>query len=179
MTPIQEDFVEILKTQDQVLINDEFVNKLNWDGLTLGDVIFMIDCGADARCDEDLPFVESCCQDDTEIPLYFLNIYGADINAHNGEALYNALLNNKYNLMEILLQNGIMVSNEVIERSLDDESFLKILIKYGLEIQRISKIFTEKILIKKLNKDKEIIKCLINNNVDFNEIFIEMSNKWN
>lgn len=156
--------------------------------LSLEEIKYMIELGADPRGDNDMPVVLACCLSDINVVTYFINEYGADIYAHNNNALYNAIRNeNKESSIEItrmLLDNGIVANNSDIKLAIQENNYeiIKLLVDYGTEPERIIKIFFEQIFID-LNEygynmvysnSLSMLKFLNQYNVDLNQIISQI-----
>lgn len=135
---IIEKFNKLLEKNDSDAINRYFVSKCY--SCNLEEIKYMVDNGADPRYNNDQPFVELCRSPCISIPLYFLKEYGADINAQNGQALENACYCNNYDLIDILIRNGIFITNDAIKLAINTDAYesLNVFIASGVNPQIVA-----------------------------------------
>lgn len=115
---------------------------------------YLISLGMDPRLDNDTPFIKSCSRTTPEMMLFFLNEYYADINAQNGKAMVYAIGNHCLETINILLDNGIILTDKAIREIFrcDGSSVMKLLLQRGEDPERLFRIFLEEYF----NKDNDI-----------------------
>lgn len=111
--------------------------------LSVQDMEIAIQYGIDPRYDEDMLFAE-CSPTNIELIKYLLNC-GCDINAHDSKALYNSIHYDKIETAKFLLENGINVTNDIIMEACNvGQQYIKLLIDYGVDPERVMKIYLTK-----------------------------------
>jgi len=169
----QENFLTILDTGDQDAVDKYFIDKMHYN-LLLQQIEFMIDHGANPRYNNDKPFVLSCANIDINVPRYFINNWNVDINAHDGEAMMNAMYEERLATIKLLLDCNITLTDGVITTSVELRLLdtIELFINYSVDPQHIGKLYMEKMLENRYTKPfSQVISRLSKNNVDFNEIF--------
>lgn len=171
----KKQFEELVQKHDQLAIDKFFLNKLDYFSITLNDIKYMVSLGANPRADNDKAFVASSDNDDTNIPLFFLNECGADINARNGAALSHVLGHWKpnKNRIDMLFDNGIVITDETITEVVREEVSLslKYLLDKGADPNRVTELFLGFHFSKENAKPFfQMLKYLSDTGVDFNQI---------
>ena len=134
--------------------------------ITVEGIRVFINAGMDPRYNNDRFFVK-LCRHNTSIARFFINEHGVDVNAHNGKALYYALMVNNRETIKLLLDSGATVSDKHLQIALEHEDNMEFLHKYGI---------SEQVMAAKLNtylRNKSFIstaKQLVNNGMDFNVV---------
>lgn len=135
-------FNELLVEGDQYKINCHF-SGICWDKVTVEEIRYLVDNGANPRFNNDKPFVMCCRCNSVDVLLLFINEYGANINGQDGEALTMAVREKNYEAFKFLIESGITVSDKLIEtvfRS-NENKFIQIMIEFGVPVERIAKIY--------------------------------------
>lgn len=175
-----ETFNEFVQTGNQKIIDIQFLYYCCKPYATLDTIRYMVENGADPRAHNDDPFVIACAKRDTNIMLYFLEQCNADINAREGGALFNALGNNRDDIIKLLLENGIRVSDSNIINMISMyPNGIKLLVDSGIDKERIFNI----LLKLKFNNGNtmhiETLKYLSDIDTDFNQVIRQFVNKQN
>lgn len=174
----KEKFMNVVAERNQEIIDDFLVDAI-YENCTLDDIIFMIDNGANPRCNDDRLFLVACAHSDTKILLYLINNWNVNINTHDGHALVNTIFyyrnhhNTNTSTIKLLLECGIKISDDAIRNAVHESEVIDLLMPY-VDPQYIGKIFIEKIFNELDNIGQSFIKDtfekLIKNGIDFNAI---------
>lgn len=139
--------------------------------LTCDEIRQFINLGADPRFAQDSCFILSCREPSSEIPLFFINECGCDINAQRSAALYEAICHQSDQNIQLLLDLNITVTDDVIGEAYNNqyEKYFPLLIKYGVDIERIAQITLG------LNSSKYVnmLHWLMTNGIDFNKLIAD------
>lgn len=128
-----------------------------------------IQLGANPRHNRDFIFARSCGiqNQTTDIPLYFLNECGCDINAWNECAIRNAIVCDNFNLAKYLLDLGAQPSKSCIDCAINDgPKAVQFLLDNGISPDSIGEVY-----VKSMNL--EIAKMLVNNGVSFDQLIMK------
>ena len=130
-----------------------------------------VSIGLDLRHDNDLLLVKSCKYKNTNLTSYLIYNYGADINARNGAALYNAINNSVYETVKLLLDLGAIITDKGIQQALfSHPRSTKLLISHPrIDHEQIARVFIIKLLLENKNS-KYICKTLLDSGIDFTQI---------
>ena len=159
---------------DKVLVNNLFLFAIGTGMVTVDDLPIFINAGMDPGYQNDKFFVW-LCKFGYEIPSYFINEYGADVNAYKGYALTNALTANNPLTIKFLLESGIKVTDQHIIYAFDNPENLEMLMKYSdITGEQISELLVKKLFDKNVSTLR-IAKTYINNDVDFNQIILGLT----
>jgi hypothetical protein len=137
---VEKLFEQVLVINPTNGINDAFVDILDWSTqyLPLDLIKKMIDLGADPYYSNARPFIVSCCQTNTDIPLYFIKEYNIDVNIENGLAMNYC---SSYDTLKILLENGYKISEDIIKNRMHRIFFniktIELLYEYGIAMEKI------------------------------------------
>ena len=131
---------------------------------------YMIDRGADPRINDDFVFAN---HDWPTIDVYKLLLsYGANINAYDSSALFNAILMSKNDCVEFLLQEGSAITEKIVTAAITYDNIigLQLLHKYQPNNEFVMKTGT---IATDILKDQykyiiPILKILHEYNVDIN-----------
>ena len=162
-------------TIEEDTLNEFFTNMLTKDMLSVDDIEIFINAGLDPRYNDDEFFITACGICRKKVVLYFISA-GANINAQNGEALYNAISCNRESLIKILLDMNASILDRHIDIALVNSYFnWSILIQYGnISIERVAEVYVKK-MFKHLHSDGNYLtnaKRLIEGGIDFNQLIM-------
>ena len=111
----------------------------------LSEIKYMVSKGANPRMENDEPFIASCGRFDVNVPLYFLNECGADINAQNGKALVLSCTSPyaPTEIIAMLLEAGIMITAKAIMQAVikENKDILGLMVKHGASIEDITRLY--------------------------------------
>lgn len=155
-------------------LNNRFFNSIvGKPQVSLNFIQYMVDNGVDPRSGitrKDDGLIEVCKSGSVDKIKYFIEKFNSDINAQKGDPLFVVIHYNKYDAFELMMQKGCEVTYKHI-RAMSDDSRLKyveFLIKSGYD----SKLFVNglmKFLCETYLHGNQLVKYLVNENVDFNE----------
>lgn len=173
---IRDRFIELQAESSQEELDLHFVTSCSNKDITLDDVEFMVYNGANPRSHDDLAFIHSCASTDINIPLFFINNCGADIHSQNDKAVRYALLYVRNEICKMLVDNGVIISDEVIKSivaTLQYDSF-QLLLDVGINPERIAKIFFDYNFNKTHSEELfMMLKLLFDFGINFNQIIAE------
>lgn len=129
---IQELFDEATKNDPVNGINEMFIAMIATSA-SLETIKEMISLGADPRYDNDNPFIVACRNYD--MALFFIQEYGPDINSTDGRAFFVAI--KSLDTIKLLIENGLIITDRIMEICFTDIVFIKLLIESGYDIQKI------------------------------------------
>jgi hypothetical protein len=165
-----KEFNELLYKNNWDDINNFFIGCCNHGNLK--DIKYMIECGVDPHVYNDEAFVRSCQSDNLSVAKYLLEEHNVNINAQNGQSVTYAVPQ----MVKILLENGVDITNEIIMNriwvaDLDCVPVIKLFVEYGIDQERIAKIFLKMILhTNSLKAHLDVLKFLSNCGTDFNQV---------
>jgi hypothetical protein len=156
------------------LLNRFFVSVCSKNNLSIIQIKYLVDTGIISKINIDMAYVVSCQYDDIQIVTYFLHDCDADINMQNSYALTYAFHYNQYQIAKFLLESDIYVTDEVINKSFDNEQNLKLLLDNGIDIDRIAKIYIKNLFNGPSYRKymSECAKILIGHGIDFNQYIL-------
>lgn len=166
-------FLDVVNTGNQSEINKRFIGQMIYEH-TLDEIKFMIENGADPRYNNDEAFLRICTSRDLNIPLYFINDCNADVNVNNSIALEYAIEFGNINNVKLLLESGINITDEAIRktgtaRNANPVEIIRLLMDY-VDHERVNNCVLAKISKNISKNDKKIIKYLIENGTDRDDI---------
>lgn len=163
----RENFMKVVDENDQEKLNKYLISEIEKlaemdTTLTLDDIKFMIENGADPRYNDDDAFILSCRCADTNIMLYFINNWNVDINAQDSGGLYSAIACYRNANFKLLLECGIKIPDILFSFICCSKELIQICSDY-VDLQVLGKHFIKNMR----KKDREIMSYLIKNNFDF------------
>ena len=171
--------INAIKNENLITLDNDTLIKLflfviNSGQLTLADAQVFFSTGINPRHNNDQFFVELCkCH--TLIPKYFINEYGADVNAHDGLALANALSADNGSIIKMLLELGATITENHITIALNNHENLDRLNRYGnISKELIAKMLMVKLFDKANKQDRVLAKLLVMDEVDFNDVIWDL-----
>ena len=161
-------FIDIVNSGIQTDIDNYFISVLQRENITLDDIKFMVENGANPRANNDQLFVDSCAFEDINIPIYFINVHGVNIRAHNEGAFSNALFYQRKSTCKMLVDNGAVITDDIITNIVVDNKYylFDLLGELGVETDRIAKIFLEFNFNLKHSKEQFMMLKNLSNNCD-------------
>jgi hypothetical protein len=170
-------FNELLEKNDWDDINRFFIDCCNHG--TLEDIKYMIECGVNPHMNEDEAFVRSCSRNDPAIGKYLLTEHNANINAqYDGPAKLASV-----QMMKILLECGIVITNEIIREHIWTEypecsPMIKLFLEYGIDREKIAEVFFKWNFSEQNSKTYfNILKILSDDGTDFNQVIQQIVKK--
>ena len=100
---------------------------------TLDEIKYMIEKGANPRCNNDEPFMNVCSRS-KELALYFINYCSIDLKLMDDEPLISATISGRLDIMELLLEGGMKVTSDVVAcrvRNSRNYDIIILLLKYA------------------------------------------------
>lgn len=135
------------------------------DLIDLETIQMLVELGANPR---DKAIFLSACQyiRDPKIVSYFIHDCHCDINMDNSLGLFQAIINDNYDIVMLLLESGITITEECLykmyARSLAKTKYIDLLIQYGVSADKIASIIIDNSL--------PALKILASKGVDINTI---------
>ena len=176
-------------TVDQTILSQLFMLTGQLDKMSVDVIDIFVNAGLNLRHDNDIIFVDSCKYSDPVLTLHLINNYPIDLNAHNGQALWNALNKHNEGTIKILLEHGYKVTDDNIKKALSNKDCeaIEMLVNYGgVSYDDVARILVKNIWL--LESKRRIPKMLATNGVDFSKIILEqcedrsstenVSNEW-
>jgi hypothetical protein len=162
-------------------IRDYQLNKLllqassvKWFNLKM--IKLIVDIGADTRINSDECFVNSCLNNNPDIVQFFLDA-GANVNAHNGQALINVIYCNCKEVAKILFENNIIVTEEALQEAIRQNSveIIELILERDMDPNMILKMFLENLIcIRGTKSIGKIFKLLNQTDPDYYKVINEL-----
>jgi len=109
----------------------------------------MIELGADPHFNNDISLIYACSYESAEVLKYFIDDYQLKINVIKEKIIDNWLGN--ADILLVLLENGIVVTNRLIHRAACNIKSLEILFNHGVSINKLFEHYSEVISIDKID----------------------------
>lgn len=131
--------------KSNVTIEKEYLNKFllvfyERKNLSLDQIKTLINAGADARINNDYPFVTACFHGDIDTIKYFLYDCCSNINAQDSNALAHAIYAEHFNIAKFLIESGIKITDKVIKECLCCIETIPLLLNAGINLDYVGKI---------------------------------------
>ena len=158
---------------DKVTICSLFKIVLSRRKVTMSDIELFLDHGLDLRYNHDIFLTISCEYGHIDVTKYLID-RGLDININDGEPLYFAMVRHNILMIELLLDNRVDVTKLHIRKALrminqGSREFIDLFINYGaISYEQLARIY----LIFMTEKNLDVAKMLVTNNIDFNELIM-------
>jgi len=179
---LNEIFMDQIKKQKNFIQLDSncLTNILNLflnvkNSLSLEDVRIIVELGANPRYQSD-NFLPLSCRytKNPAIPVYFITECGCDINTCNSQALYVSIAGDHFDTTKILLELGIIITDNCITLATHNKKYLDLIISFETDFNRLEKILMKNLL--KNNTKLNIARTLIENGVDMNQAILTFHN---
>ena len=168
--------LNIIRKPDCPILDESILAKLfmgitQWSTyikLSGDDLDAFVNVGLNPHCDNDRLFVGSCSYCDFIFVNHFINKYGANVNAHDGEALTHAIRRNSIQIVTLLLDAGCMVLDRHIADAFSEKEILELLIqRSGRNMEEVANRYVQ---TKIANNDFEVLKMFVDQGVDMNHV---------
>ena len=146
-------------TLDEKIAHNALIIILDRQSVSVNFVEKFVVMGANLSLHGDYFFIRSCKYCQKDVVLFFLEY--SNINALNGGALRMAMDFENDQIVELLLTMEIIITENLI-KSTHNDKHIKLLIKYGADINLVAKILFERL--------GPIFGFLVENGVDLNQI---------
>ena len=163
--------------QEPDLVSIETLNDImirRW--LSFDDIKTLISLGANPRYKNDSVLFNYWDKLDRQWLEYFINECGCDINV-NDSSLLSTIYDGDINEVKLLLDFGCKITDKIISWAFDNNDIecLKLFIEYGVDPERIGRLFMERVL----DNRESVAKFLLQSNVDINQIIFNLSGRKN
>lgn len=143
---IQKYYARAKKINEKDGINLFFNLIVNYSEYQLNDFKLMLTSDIDIEFDNYSVFCKIFSWNDSNVAKYLINNYDIDINSINESILtslmYNSKINSKCQLLILLLDHGIIISDHFINFICNDTMLFKILFDYNIPINRLFQLFS-------------------------------------
>ena len=152
-------------SQNGISILSNFIEQHSYYGISCAKIKLLIEIGIDIHINDDGFFVKSCCKNDFEVLTYLLDDCGCNINAHNSNALQNAIRYSKFDTITFLLERGININEKILRSASRYSKIMQLFIDHGINLEQLTCN-----IMAKLDKNDWImqLKILVQNNIDLN-----------
>ena len=149
-------------TLNEKIANDALIIILEKRSVTMNFVEKIIAIGANLQIQGDEFFIKSCERCQKDVVLFFLGY--SNINIFNGKALWVAMMFENDQIVELLLEMGIIITENSIKSITYKNKYIRLLVKHGIDANLVAK--------KLFKKNISIFGFLVENGADLNQIVL-------